>query len=380
MDRKLKILLFSPYLPAVDTTACARKIFDNISLLHKKGHSIYLASFCSKQDKDRAKFIKPYCKRIHLEQIKNYLHYPRYTGLLRRKINSFYKEENIDIVQCEGAHLSRYLPQIKCPSVLVEHEVLSVSFAERAKKEKFGINKIILFMRSVKKRLEERDWYQKFNKIVVFSPDDKNIILRLYKLNNVVVIPLGLNLQDHPLGGAGEKTNDMIFVGNFSHYPNVDAAVYFSKRILPLIKNKLPGVSLVISGANPTGALKRLAELDRNITVNGYRQDLKDDYAKSKISIAPIRFGSGMRYKILESLAERVPVVSTSVGARGVSSRGGVTIADSDEDFACSIVDLLSSPNKLTAHGTEGRISVEKNYNWDILINKYENIYAELTR
>lgn len=373
----MNILILSPYLPATDTAACARKIYDCVTLLQQKGHSIYLLSFCSQEDRGRINVIRPYCAEFHLEHISDYFSYPAKSGLFKGKINSLYKNGNIDILQCEKAYMSRYIPRdIKIVSILIEHEILSISFSQRAKLETNLINKLILFGRTIKKRLEEKKYYGRFNKIIVFSENDKEVIRGLYNLKNIEVIPLGINLKKYPLRQAEGKQYDIIFVGNFSHFPNVDAASYFHNDILPLLKKKIPDITVVLAGSHPPGWIRRLAQSDRNILVTGYVKDILEIYSKSKVFIAPIRCGGGMSFKILEALALRMPVVATSVGARGISAGNIVKIADSKEEFADAVIDLLNNPSQREELSENGRRAVEKYYSWDMILPEYENIYS----
>lgn len=381
LNNKLKIILLSPYLPAIDTSACSRKIYDCIRLLHKRGHAIYLLSFCSYEDRVRINAISPYCTKLDLEYIRSYSCYPSHSVFLKQKISSLCINQEIDILQCEKAYMNRYVPEnIKIASILIEHDVLSVSFGERVKLTNNFISKLILLARKTKKRMEERNCYSKLDKIIVFSEYDKDTIHNLFGIENIEVIPLGINLEDYPLQRTGEKIYDLIFVGNFSHSPNVDAALYFYEKILPIIKNKLPNVFTALVGADPPDSIKKLADLDKNITVTGYIADISEIYSKSKIFIAPIRYGTGMRYKILEAFVLRTPVVTTSVGARGIVFGNNIKIADTPKEFADTVIGLLNNPGQCEALANNGRLLVEKDYNWDTLLNRYENIYFDLLK
>lgn len=381
MYKKLKILLLSPCLPTINTSACARKIYDCIKLLHQRGHLIYLLSFCSKQDEERIDAVRSYCAELNLEYIKDYSCYPRTSALFENTIDLLCKRHNIDILQCEKAYMIRYVPKdSKAAFLLIEHEVLSTLFSERLKLENNFINKLILFARKIKKCFEENRWYQKFNKIIVFSGDDKDSIRKLYNIEHVEVIPLGINLDDYPSMDTKEKLFDLIFVGNFSHSPNTDAVSYFYIKIWPLIKNRLPNVSVVIIGDNLPPNIKKLVELDKNISVSGYIENVQEYYYKSRIAIAPIRYGTGMRFKVLEAMALNIPVVSTSIGARGIISNSALKIADNEKDFANTVIELLNNQNIYKYSVESARSTIEKYYNWSTLLNKYERIYFDLLK
>jgi glycosyltransferase involved in cell wall biosynthesis len=379
MNNKLKILLFSPYLPSSDTGGCSRKIYDFIRVAYQRGHFVYLLSFCSEEDKKRAALISPYCSSICLEYLKDYRRYPVKSTRFSKAIEEFSRNKIVNILQCENSYLSRYFPlRIEVPLVLVEHEVLSVSFCERVSFEDNPIKKLILYARAIKKSFEERSWYSKFNRIIVFSEIDKNSIFCKYKTKNVDVVALGINSKEYLLLQKSEKLYDLIFVGNFYHSPNADAVLYFCKKILPLIKKKLPAISFLIAGANPPLSIENLSKSDKNIIVRGYVENLKDLYAQSKVFVAPIRYGTGMRFKIMEALASGVAVVTTSIGARGLEFKDIVRVTSGEREFANAVIELFSALDKRQELAIRGREAVEKYYDWDRIFDKYEDIYYNL--
>lgn len=377
----MKILVFSPYLPAIDTSACARKIYDFIVLLHQRGHFIFLLSFCNEEDKERIKAIKPYCAQLYLEYLKDYSRYPYRSYSFTETIDSLCRNRTVDILQCENSYLSRYIStKVDIPRLLVEHEILSVSYWQRAELEANFIDKFIWYARAMKKTLEQKKWYRKFNKVVVFCEEDKSKIPKLCPQQLIEVIPLWVNLNDYPRQHTEKKFYDLVFVGNFSHLPNVDAALYFYKDILPLIKYRFPNVSVVLAGANPPLTIKEIAKSDKTVSVTGYTEDIKEAYVKSRVFVAPIRYGTGMRFKILEALALDLPVVSTSLGARGIIFKENIKIADTEKEFATAVIDLLNNPDKCAILAENGRKLIEKYYNWETLLDKYEDIYRDLLK
>ncbi|MCU0666424.1 MAG: glycosyltransferase family 4 protein [Candidatus Omnitrophica bacterium] len=378
MPNKLRVALFSPYLPSLDSAAFPRKVYDYIRLLSCRGHLIYLFSFCSQDDREKIDKISPFCKSLKLEFLKDYSRYPHTCRAFKQEIASLCKNEDIDIIQCEQSYMNRYIPKyIRAPRILVEHEILSESFLQKAVLKNNFFHKIILYSRSIKKYLEEKRWYAKFNAIVVFSNQDRNIIRTRYGRENIKIIPLGIDLNAYQTKHITNTRYDLLCVGNFLHSPNVDAILYFCKKILPLVKKNLPSVSLVITGCNPAESIIRLAKENTNITVSGYIENLAGTYSEAKIFIAPIRYGTGMRYKIIEAMALGVPVVSTSVGARGFHP-DELKIADNPKEFANAVVELLKNPDECNRMAKKGRAAVEQYYSWDKLLDQYEAIYDDL--
>ena len=139
----------------------------------------------------------------------------------------------------------------------------------------------------------------------------------------------------------------------------------------------MPNVSVVIAGANPPADIKNIAERNKEIAVTGYVEDILEVYSKSKVFIAPIRYGTGMRLKILEAMALGIPVVSTSIGARGISGNS-IAIADTSQEFGSKVIKLLWNSDNYGNLSREARTTIEKFYNWKLISDKYENIYYEL--
>lgn len=374
---KPRIILLSPYLPTGDAGACSRKIYDCLKVLTKNNYKIHLFSFCSQRDKPKANSLKQFCTSFYLEYLPTYTRYPLSCPHLSLRIKNICRERSVDILQCENSYLTRYLPsRLDIPFILVEHEVLSESFAERARYESNFLEKQIVSLRSIKKRAEERRWYKRFKKIVVFSKHDEKIIEDNYKIKATEVIPLGIDLDGYNTFLLQEKNYDLLFVGSFSHMANVDGINYFYRHIHQLIKKEFQSFKVVFCGVKPPQEILQLASLDKSIVVTGYVDDVREYYAKSKVAIAPIRYGTGMRYKILEAMAAGMPVVTTSVGARGIESKN-ICIADTPEEFADAVMHLLKNPQERSEIAEKARSDVEQ-YSWDSLMPRYEAVYRTL--
>lgn len=136
---------------------------------------------------------------------------------------------------------------------------------------------------------------------------------------------------------------DLIMTGDFYFAPNVDAAKYMVKKILPIIKRECPDITLRFSGRNPHPEIKALEE-DKCITVTGYVDDILMEIAHARIFVLPLRMGSGIRSKLFDVFPVAKPIVTTSTGAEGLelTDSENCFIADSPELFAQRCMSLLS--------------------------------------
>ena len=151
------------------------------------------------------------------------------------------------------------------------------------------------------------------------------------------------NIHEICLSENSFNHQTLIFVGGFLHDPNVDAILYFCENILPLIRQKKPEVTLNIVGSNPPPSILGLA--NDHITVTGYVPETTSYLHSSHVSVAPLRFGAGMKGKIGEAMAHGVPVVSTTIGVQGMGLTHGenVIVADSPQTFCDAVIELIDN-------------------------------------
>jgi GT2 family glycosyltransferase len=147
----------------------------------------------------------------------------------------------------------------------------------------------------------------------------------------------------HPPRGRGlpfGEREDLLFVGSFQHRPNADAVRFFAREVLPVVRRSLPGVGLSVVGE---GAPAELGDCE-GVRALGYVPDLGPLYARSRVFVAPLRFGAGMKGKVGEALSYGLPVVTTGVGAEGMFLRDGeeALVADTAEEFAAAVVRLYT--------------------------------------
>ncbi|MFD2111112.1 glycosyltransferase [Thiorhodococcus fuscus] len=159
-----------------------------------------------------------------------------------------------------------------------------------------------------------------------------------------------------------EQRRDLLFIGAFAHPPNSDAMVYFCKEILPLVRAELPDVRLKIIGTDPPIEVQECA--GQGVEILGYVPDVTGYLADSRISVAPLRYGAGVKGKVNQSLAHGLPVVATSIAAEGMHLRDGdsILIADTPADFASAVVRLYRDDALWTRLSDGGLAVMERHF------------------
>ena len=183
---------------------------------------------------------------------------------------------------------------------------------------------------------QELDAIRKADATLVVSSREKEILADDAPGANVHWIPA---IYDNaPLSQTVEKGRDAItFIGGFGHHPNIDAARWFCREIWPIIESKLPKTEFLIVGSNPTAEVLALA--GNRVKVLGFIKDLRPVLERTRMTVAPLRYGAGQKGKIVRSLAEGIPCVTTTIGAEGMALIEGETIltADAPEAFASQV-------------------------------------------
>jgi glycosyltransferase involved in cell wall biosynthesis len=141
---------------------------------------------------------------------------------------------------------------------------------------------------------------------------------------------------------AAPATTNLLFVAGFGHAPNSDAAVWFAQHVLPLVSSKIPRVKLVLAGSNPTADVIRLANESVEVTGRLSEEKLAALYHQSRVAVVPLRFGAGVKLKVVEALYFGLPLVTTPIGTQGLQEIDSIVTATLDpEAMAASILQLL---------------------------------------
>jgi O-antigen biosynthesis protein len=181
-------------------------------------------------------------------------------------------------------------------------------------------------------KAKELSLMKKSDLTLLFSDFERQVVAEEEPGIAVEVMPW---IQDtHEVEREFSERRDIFFLGSFGHKPNVDGLLWFVEEIWPIVRSRLPGVRLIVAGSGATEEVLALAGPD--ILVKGYVHDTRPYYQGSKVFIAPLRYGAGVKGKVVEAMSHGLPVVTTSVGVEGLSLKDGETVfvTDSPDEFA----------------------------------------------
>ena len=190
-----------------------------------------------------------------------------------------------------------------------------------------------------------------------------------------IVLP---NVHEEVWGGLPpcREREGILFIGGFEHPPNTDAMVWFVEEILPLVRKSIPA-RLTILGSSPSEEILRLS--GPNVEVTGYLPDVDEHFRRSRVFVAPLRYGAGMKGKVGQAMAHGLPAVMTPVGAEGIGIVDGVhgLVRSLPQEFANAVVELMTS-DPLWNRISERSLELVRQYDPDSMTRRLEGILDSL--
>jgi len=383
----MKILIACKELPHARVIGGPVIIFNRIKHL-SRNHAVSLAAFGRPEDKDRVASLEPFCRDIRLapfppqrspwraawefffSPVPYYFLRVHGSKAMSRAIAEMVGRDGHDFVIAEYSVMGQFihrnpeLPPVR--RIISVHECYTLARRKSFRHFRPGISKWreALYLKGL--RAYEFEMYKEADKILALTPQGRDELLAVEPDLDVSVVPHGVDVEAFAFFPAVAEDAGLVFIGNYRHYPNVDAVLYFHDAVWPRVKAVFPGLTFTVVGQDPPPEITRLGR-DGAIVVTGTVDDVVPYLRRGKVFLCPVRLGGGFRGKILEAMAVGRPVVSTSLGAEGIPARHGenIILADAPEDFAAGIVRLLGDEELYRKIQRNGRQLMEDTYAWD---------------
>lgn len=247
--------------------------------------------------------------------------------------------DRVDLVHLEGYYLTQHLPAEKrIPALLVEQNVEYLLCKQTLESER-GKTRQIALLDYLKSLEAETSAWRSVDFLAAVTEEDARHIRSAAGGLEVAVIPDGIE-QPQPAGPHPDVTSPSIaFVANFGYRPNVDAALYLCRVILPLIRRNVPDVEVWLVGNAPPESVRACAS--EGIIVTGRVPKVEPYIDAADVIVCPLRIGGGVKVKILEALARGKAIVTTSIGTQGIGAAIPAAVRDDPAWFASATSDLL---------------------------------------
>jgi glycosyltransferase involved in cell wall biosynthesis len=402
----MKILVITPYLASPGADGGGTVMFNVIKNLSAR-HEVACLSFARQQDLAQLAHLVPYCvevttvpfpggagvsplaKALNLGHrvLHNLLSFATFTPVVVRKCRSrdmdreirrAIEKHNPDVVHICFPQMAHYVEACAgVPAVMDTLDVALVGVFRRAMSARHIWAKAYYLMQWLFWVRYESRWFPRFGKVLTVTRQDAAALKMVLPDIDIYADAIAVDIEPHS-SPERDTAVRIGFLASFGHQPNVDAALYFTESILPLIRKRMPAAEFVVAGRNPPSFL--LDAKEQFITCLGFVEDVPAFYGSVDIVVAPIRYGGGIKIKVLEAMACGKPVVTTSVGAEGIAEAGeGVfLVADDPTAFAEAVVALLSDKNRRTSMGKQARQIIERRFSWQRVCDDMDKIYQAL--
>lgn len=299
---------------------------------------------------------------------------------MKRKLDGLLIRHKYDAIHVQHLRMAPYLAKRKDLHRLLDlPDAFSLYWARRLKMPGNFLKKA--FERFEQKRvLRYEPVMKEYDLSLACSTEDVYYLKHQHGIESLKLLPNGVDLDTFRAGGHDYSHNHTIlFTGNMDYAPNVDAVLYFTGEILPLVKKNVPGVKFVIAGQRPVPEVLALAGAD--IEVTGFIENLSVAYNAASIVVAPLRFGAGTQNKVLEAMAMGVPVVCTEIGFNGlgIQSGEGAFMETNAGDFAARMIQLLEDAALRKRTGEQGVRVMQARFSWDGIASQLESYFKEVS-
>lgn len=389
----MKILVVLPRFPYPLEKGDKLRAFNQIKEL-SRNNDIYL--FCVTHTAvlpEWEAMVAPYCRRmcvVRSPRLVNYKNIVRNflrtkslqlgywdSRKARKALKAFHREVAPEVIYSQMVRTMPLVSRLKTPKVMDFQDALSMN-VERRMEHARGLWHYILHYEFKMLRSTEYNAFKIFDALTIISEPDSEAIPHR-KNGDIHVVPNGVDFEFfNPSAVTRPKEYDIVFCGNMRYEPNIRAARYLAKDVMPLVWAEEPGARLLLAGANPKRNITELAS--EKIVVAGSVDDIRASYASANIFAAPMQTGSGLQNKLLEAMSMMLPCVTTTIANDSLHAAGGeeILIGDTPMEFADHLVRLLRDAALRDRLAAAGNRFVHSNYSWGSACAKLEAILEEV--
>ena len=392
----MKVLYLIPYSPANPVFGGALRIYHLLNHLCKY-HDVTVAGFSTPEEE------KELIKQFPLLKGKTHLvDYPYSDNFVRwslikslftphsnwhqltrskqfqEKLDRLLEAELFDVIQSEFPVMAMFRYNSPAINIIDSHNVEYDNF-KRMAKVKNPFKKLFYHLEAYKFYKEETAVCSEQDALFVTSERDISIYNQTLPDVPKYLIPNGVDTNYFQPFTTRPVPHSMVFVGMMKYVPNYDGISWFLDEIFPIILEKVPDATITIVGKNPPQSISNRA--NQNIIVTGFVEDTRPYIEKSAVYVVPLRMGGGTRLKIMEALAVKKPIVTTSIGCEGIDVVHGesILIADNPDEFADRVIELFENPKRANDLMDKGYELVKNLYRWESIGLQMDRAYKELT-
>ncbi len=360
------ILVIDHHLPMPDRDSGSLRMFQILKLLHQVGHPITFVP-------DNLADTPPYTAELRKRGIK-IVHHP-YIKKVRDYLIAHGSEFDVVVLsRCQFAR--KHIADVRsyAPQSRIIFDTVDLHFL-REEGEAHLTGDTEMRRKAQETKEHEYDLIDQSDETWVVSSAEQRLLQKEWPDKSIQLVS---NIVDVP----GSRTpfalrRDLLFIGGFQHPPNIDAVLFFLNEIYPLVSKRLGDAKFYILGDKAPPEIVALAT--ERIVIAGLQRDVRPFFESVRLSIAPLRFGAGVKGKINQSMAFGVPVVGTSVAVEGteLNDREEILVADEPEEFARALIELYESEELWTRLSEKGLAKTRALYSPDTARKNLEILFTD---
>lgn len=395
--------MLTPYLPYPLLSGGQVRTYNLLKQISKKHEVTLFALIKHEEEREHIPELEKYCSKVQVFKRTSYPWHPRnilLAGLspypfvvtrnmvmeLKGAIEAELASQSYDLIHVETFYMMPSIPKTTVPTLLVEQTIEYLGYENFADKitRKLPFLRPLLQIDIKKIRYWETKYWRSCNKLITVSQDDKEYIQRIQPgISGIEVVSNGV---DTAFFAEVQHTPDpeptLLFVGTFHWLPNVEAVEFLVEEVWPKVVAEIPEARLRIAGASPTRKIQSYGEKDKRITVTGRVPDIRDEYARANVLLAPVFSGKGTRYKVLEAMATETPVVGTEIALEGIGAKPEkeFLVGNTATEMAEQTIRLLRDEELQKKLGRAGKQFVNAHFSWDQIAEDLLAVYTETAR
>ena len=393
----MKILYVLPYCPVPPTFGGALRVYHLLRQMTRV-HQVSVIVYGVKSDEDILRNAYPSLERItivppphswkgirkRLSQLLSIIslrsgaYYYFYSKEMQHAIDSALAKNDFDLIQTEAHIMGWFVLRSGAFKILDTQNVEYDTFRRMSATTSSPLRKIFYWLEATKCRREEIAICSKQDAMFVTSVRDKSILDADIPDIPKFIIPNGVDTSYFHSRSKSEDPLALVFTGSMNYPPNSDGAIFFIDKILPRIRSQFPGIRLYVVGNAPPRALRR--RNSASVVITGYVEDVRPYIERASVYVVPLLSGGGTRLKVLEALAMRKGIVTTTIGCEGIdlNHHESLMIANDPEEFADAVIHLLRNTPLRQRLANAGNKLVRLRYDWDVIGETLNSVYASL--
>lgn len=394
----MKILIITARIPFPPFRGDKLRIFNVIKSLAKRNEVMVLSFLKDSSDKkflDEFRLLGFNIEVIYLSKVRSMVNLLRslfnsdplqvsyyHSRQMHNKVSELTSKINFDVIYFHLFTVAQYQRSVADRNVLTVLDFTDATSLYLKRYLEFLNHPLEkLYFGFERKRIFKYETIAKhFNAVFVCSKVDQKYLSDRKIHPNIKLFTNGIDSEIYKYESAQYEKFRIIFTGNMPYFPNKDAVLYFANEIFPIVLKKEPRAKFFIVGQNPSQEILNLRS--NSIIVTGLVADIKKEYLKSEVNVAPVRFGAGTPNKISEALALGIPTVATSLTISGFPDeiKKFIYTADTPEEFTAKIINVFNDGSIRSEFMKIASKAVVELFNWTKVVNDLEDYLLELKK